>query len=298
MLKKLIACVILWISSTNLVNSYQDNPRFYDIDSFDRMPILEREKFGNENPTPIARRGPEFRKYLAPSVKIMVSGASGSGTIVHFDNQKKMAYVATCGHLWEQGVMNVDEGKRRNLKCKVIVWYHNDQKLDAPKSYDANVIFYSYINGQDTGLITFTPDWEPNFFPIGPSDYRYIKGQHSHSVGCDAGTETAHYDIEMLGIEGEDLVTNKNSPRPGRSGGGLMDDDGSYIGTCWGTQYRDGTGKGYFTPLFVIHKFWSKQKGYEFLLKQKQATGNAKQIKIKDHTGSKEEFKPEYILLP
>lgn len=298
MIKKLIASLVLSLFAVSPINSYQDEPRFYDIDSFDRMPILERDKFGNENPAPIPRRGPEFRKYLAPSVKIMVSGASGSGTIIHFDKIKNLAYVATCGHLWDQGVMNVEDGKKKNMKCKVIVWYHNDKKLDAPKSYEANVIFYSYVNGQDTGLITFNPDWEPNFFPLGPSDYKYTKGQYAHSVGCDAGTETAHYDIEMLGVDGSDLVTNKNSPRPGRSGGGLMDDDGTYIGTCWGTQYRDGTGKGYFTPLFIIHKFWSKQKGYEFLLKQKQSGGNAKQIKIKDHTGSTEDFKPDYILLP
>ena len=91
----------------------------------------------------------------------------------------------------------------------------------------------------------------------------------------------------MLGIEGADLVSEQNSPRPGRSGGGLMDDNGYYIGTCWGTQYRDGTGKGYFTPLSVIHKFWSKQAGYNFLLEQKQIIGNAKQIKINDRSGSR-----------
>jgi cytidyltransferase-like protein len=182
------------------------------------------------------------------------------------DKVKNIAYVATCGHLWNQGVMNADEGKKRNIKCKVITWYHNDLKLDSPKSYESTVIFYSYINGQDTGLITFNPDWEPNYFRLGSKNYNYIAGQYAHSVGCDAGTEVAHYEIKMLGIEGADLVSEQNSPRPGRSGGGLMDDNGYYIGTCWGTQYRDGTGKGYFTPLSVIHKFWSKQAGYNFLL--------------------------------
>lgn len=298
MIKKLFSAIVLFFFMSNPVGSVQDNPRFYDIDNLDNMPILERDKFGNENPPPIARRGPEFRRYLAPSVKIAVSGASGSGTIIHYDKSKNLAYVATCGHLWTPGVMNVEDGKKKKMKCKVILWYQNDQKFDAPKSYEADVIFYSYIDGQDTGLITFSPDFEPNYFPFGPKDYRYIKGQHAHSVGCDAGTEVAHYDIEMLGIDGNDLVSEKNSPRPGRSGGGLMDDDGYYIGTCWGTQYRDGTGKGYFTPLFIIHKFWQKQKGYEFLLEQKQFIGNAKQIKIKDRSGKSEEFKPEYILLP
>ena len=298
MIKRFFFTLLSFVLTTNPSVSYQDAPKFYDIDSFDNMPILERDKFGNENPAPIPRRGPEFRKYLAPSVKIAVSGASGSGTIVHYDKKKNLAYVATCGHLWSQGIMSVEEGKKKNMKCKVIIWYHNDNKLDTPRSYDSNVIFYSYVDGQDIALITFTPDWEPNVFPLGPKEYKYVAGQHAHSVGCDAGTEVAHYDIEMIGIEGDDLVTTKNSPRPGRSGGGLMNDDGYYIGTCWGTQYRDGTGKGYFTPLSVIHKFWSKQKGYEFLLEQKDVVGNAKQIKIKDHSGKNEEFRPEYILLP
>jgi hypothetical protein len=298
MLKKITFFFIIFLTIVFPVNSYQDAQRFYDIDSFDNMPILERDNFGNDNSPPVPKRGPEFRRYLAPSVKIAVNGASGSGTIIHYDKVKNIAYVATCGHLWTQGVMNADEGKKRNIKCKVITWYHNDLKLDSPKSYESTVIFYSYINGQDTGLITFNPDWEPNYFRLGSKNYNYIAGQYAHSVGCDAGTEVAHYEIKMLGIEGADLVSEQNSPRPGRSGGGLMDDNGYYIGTCWGTQYRDGTGKGYFTPLSVIHKFWSKQAGYNFLLEQKQIIGNAKQIKINDRSGSKEEFRPEYILLP
>jgi len=297
MFKKIIICLTFLFIFAIPANSFQKNPKFYDIDAFDNMPILEIDNFGNDNPSPIAKRGPEYKKYLSPSVKIAVSGASGSGTIVYYDQDKKIAYVATCGHLWQQGIMSAEEGKKRKMKCKVIVWYNNETKLDSPKSFDADVIFYSYVNGQDTGLISFKPDWQPNYCPIGPIDYVYPKNQQAHSVGCDSGTEVAHYDVEMIGIDGDDLVTNKNSPRPGRSGGGLMNDDNLYIATCWGTQYRDGTGKGYFTPLSVIHKFWSKQTGYSFLLQQKTFIGNAKLIKIVDRSG-KDEFKPEYILLP
>ena len=272
--------------------------RFVERDPLDNMPILERNQFGNENPAPIPNRGPEYKNFLAASVKIGVSGASGSGTIVYYDSKTKIAYVATCGHLWTPGIMEVEAGKKKALKCKVIVWYHNDKKLDAPKTYDADVIFYSYVDGQDTGLISFKPDWEPNYYPLGPADYTYKVGQHGHSCGCDAGSEVAHYDIKFLGIQGNDLVTIENSPRPGRSGGGLMNDDGKYIGTCWGTQYRDGTGKGYFTPLGVIHKFWSKQKGYEFLLNQESPEGVAKKLPIHDRSGENKIFGPDYILLP
>jgi len=280
MLKKLIYSLFACLCLTGNLNS-QNTLKFLDKDPLDNMPILESIPVGNESPAPIAKRGIEFRKFLAPSVKIAVAAGSGSGTIVHYDAKKNLAYVATCGHLWN-GVMTAEEGKKKKLKCKIIVWYHNDLKLDAPRSYDANVIFYRFIEGaeEDTGLVTFTPDWVPNCFPIGPENYEYVRRQHSHSCGCDAGSEVAHYDIEMVGIIGNDLVTIKNSPRPGRSGGGLMNDEGQYIGTCWGTQYRDGTGKGFFTPLFAIHSFWKKQKDYVFLLEQKVLIGIADKLPI------------------
>ena len=268
----------------------------HEIDSLDRMPIIDKIPVGWAGASPIEQRGVEFKKFLAASVKISVKGASGSGTIVYYDPVKNLAYVASCGHLWTEGTMSVEEGRQRHMTCKIIVWYHNEKKLSETKSYDANVIFYSYIRGQDTSLLTFTPDWVPNYFPIAPMDYKYVTGKHAHSCGCDSGSEVAHYDIEMIGLE-VDLVTNLNSPRPGRSGGGLMDDEGYYIGTCWGTQYRDGSGKGYFTPLAVIHKYWNQQSGYEFLLNQK--LGNmARKIPIKDRNGKKMIYPSDYILIP
>lgn len=272
--------------------------QFAEVDPLDNMPILERGNYGANAKTPVPQRGAEFRRFLAPSCKISVGNGSGSGTIIHYDESKNLAYVATCGHLWQEGIVDQERAKRMNIKCKVIFWYHNDQRLDAPKQYDATVAFYSYVRGQDTALVTFKPDWKPSVFPLAQKDYKYPKGQHAHSVGCDAGSEVAHYDIEMIGLEWGDLVTIGNSPRPGRSGGGLMDDNGQYIGTCWGTQYVDGSGKGFFTPMEVIHKFWANQKDYAFLLEQKSSGGFRYNLKIVDHSGSKDSFLPEYILLP
>lgn len=272
--------------------------QFAEVDPLDNMPILERGNFGAEAARPVPQRGPEYRRFLAPSCKIVVGNGSGSGTVVYFDEQKNLAYVATCGHLWKEGIVEADQAKRMGIKCKLIFWYHNDEKLDAPRQYEADVVFYSYVRGQDTALVTFKPDWKPAFFPIGPTEYVYRPGQQAHSCGSDAGSETAHYEVEEIGIEWDDLVTKKNSPRPGRSGGGLMDDDGLYIGTCWGTQYVDGSGKGYFTPLPVIHKFWKKQKDYAFLLEKRPVSGSGVYIRIVDRSGRDEQFRPEYILLP
>lgn len=270
-----------------------------EIDPLDKMPILEPDPIGiRVGEAPIEQRGIEFRQFLSASVKISVNGASGSGTIVYYDKAKNLAYVASCGHMWSSGVVSAEDAKKKNITCKVITWYHNEQKLDKPRTYNANVMFYSYVSGVDTSLITFTPDWEPNYFPVAPVNYEYVKGQHVHSLGCDGGSEVAHYDIEIIGLFDNDLVTYRNSPRPGRSGGGLMDDNGYYIGTCWGTQYRDGSGRGYFTPLSAIHGFWSKQKGYEFLLKIQPLGSEAKKIPIVDRTQDQGSYKPDYILLP
>lgn len=276
--------------------------RIIDTDPLDNMPIVEEEggeELKTYNAPPVEQRGVEFRRFLAPSVKIGVSGASGSGTICYYDSSSNTAYVATCGHLWERGAMSAEEGKRRNLTCKIITWYQNDKKLESTKEYPAKVIFYSYRSGFDTALVTFQPDWVPTYFPIAPVNHSIPTGSKQHSCGCDGGREVAHYEVTILGLQGGDLVTNHNSPRPGRSGGGLMDDNGWYIGTCWGTQFRDGTGKGYFTPLSAIHQYWSQQRGYEFLLRQQPGGGTpARQLPIINRNNPPQKFPDDYIPLP
>lgn len=297
MFKKKLICLLLLITVYCIQGFAGEIRKFAEISPIDNMPILEKR--GKETTTfgyPIEQRGAEYRKYLAASVKISVSGSSGSGTIIYYDASKNIAYVASCGHLWSRGVMSAEDGRRRNMRCRIIAYYHNNEKLNSPKSYDANVIFYSYIDGQDTSLITFHPDWKPDYFPIAPENYQYKYGHIAHSCGCDHGSEVAHYAVRLNTLT-QDLVTDQNSPRPGRSGGGLMDDEGYYIGTCWGTQYVDGSGQGFFTPLTAIHRFWRQQTGYEFLLNQKVG-GNARNIPVIDQTEEQGKYDPDYILLP
>lgn len=295
MFKNIILLIVVTLATISSSFVLAQSPFAYSFDKLDNMPVLESLPVGYNGSTPIAERGEEYKKFLSASVKINVSGSSGSGTIIYYDPIKNLAYVASCGHLWSQGTMSVEEGLRRKMTCKVTTWYHNDEKLSTPKSYNANVIFYSHVRGADTSLITFTPDWEPNYFPIAPITYKYSPGEYAHSLGCDGGSEVAHYRIKIIGLSSSDLVTIENSPRPGRSGGGLMDEE-YYIGTCWGTQYVNGSGKGFFTPLSAIHKYWSKQKGYEFLLNQ--SVGLAKKIPIIDRNNSQGEYSKDYILMP
>lgn len=266
-----------------------------EIKPLGKMP-LQPSKVWFHGEAPIEQRGSEFKKWLAPSVKIVVADGSGSGTIVYYDSSKNIAYVATCGHLWNYGIMSSSDGLRRNLTCKIVCWYQNDKKLAEPKTYNAKVVFYNHITGADTALVTFEPDWIPNYFPIAPKNYEYKKGSLMHSLGCDGGSEVAHYEVELVGIIGESLTTLKNSPRPGRSGGGLMDDK-YYIATCWATSINKKPSEGYFTPLNVIHDIWTKN-GYDFLLKIRPQSELAKKIRIIDRTERQKKYEESYILFP
>lgn len=293
-----VSFFIAWIATFLVtVGIAHSTPQFLGTHPLDNMPLVDAPGGIYNGLAPVEERGPEVRRWLAPSVKISVSGASGSGTIVYHDPEKNIAYVATCGHLWSRGRMSAEEGLRRNLTCKIITWYHNDKKLEGTREYPAKVIFYSHVNGSDTALVTFQPDWTPDYFPIAPVNYEYKAGQRVHSCGCDGGREVAHYDVEIVGLRSDDLVTVRNSPRPGRSGGGLMDDDGYYIGTCWGTSSFDGGGQGYFTPLSAIHSYW-RQNGYGFLLEIPLGGSAARQLSIVDRSGTQREYPKDYVLLP
>jgi len=244
---------------------------------------------------PQEERGIEFRKYLAASLKISVSGASGSGTLIYYDPKTHEAYVTSCGHLWS-GTKSAPEVAKSPVNCTVITWYKNLEKLNEPQSYPAQVLFWSNVRGYDCSLLKFKPDWVPEYFPIAPVDYIIAPGTHQHSLGCDGGREVAHYDVEIVGPRGDDLITTKNSPRPGRSGGGLMSNDGYYIATCWGTSDTTGGGGiGYFTPLKSIHQVY-KNNGYGWLL----AVNNvwARKIPIYDRNNPQGTYPGDYVPLP
>lgn len=240
--------------------------------------------------TPVPERTEQYNKWLSASVKISVNNTYGSGTIVYYDNKKNLAYIATCGHLWS-GTMSAKEGLNKKLTCQITSWWQN-KKLQTPKNYTAKVVFYNNVAGFDTALLTFTPDWIPNFFPIAPVYYQYKSGEYIHSLGCDRGSEVAHYKIKVVGVQRNNLTTIENSPRPGRSGGGLMTDE-YYIGTCWGTSSTDGTGYGYFTTLKAIYSVW-KENGYGFLL----GMSFAQKFPIIDRNNPQGIYAKEYIFIP
>lgn len=262
----------------------------------DRMPLILDDPFKAlaEGGVPHEQRGVEYRKWMAPGVKINVKGASGSGTIIYYDHKDGWAYIQSCGHLWN-GNMSATDGKRRKVKCTVTTWYHNMKKLDEPRTYPAEVLYYSNVRTQDCSLLRFKPDWEPAYFPIYPDEFEYKKDMRLHSVGCDGAREVAHYDVRVIELQDGDLVTTENSPRPGRSGGGLMSNDGYYVGICWGTSDYDGNGNGFFTPLNTI-KAMNRREGFQWL--NEVGFSLARKIPIIDRNNPQGKYPRDYIPLP
>lgn len=216
--------------------------------------------------SPKEQRGERYVNFLCVSVKISVSGASGSGTICHYDSSSGWAYVISCGHLWE-GEKSYVPG--RPDKAIITAWYHNDKKLGEPKTYEAESLFWSNKRGQDTSLVRFKPDWIPKYAPIALS-FNEKEGSILNSMGCDGGKEVARYEVRFSSMSPPDLITALNSPRPGRSGGGLLTNQGEIVGICWGTSdTSSGNGIGYFTPLSSIRIVLSKNN-HEWLINNRR----------------------------
>jgi hypothetical protein len=253
-------------------------------------PIL-RESATQVNLIPIEQRDDKYIKFLSASVKISVNGAAGSGTICYYDANSNWAYVLSCGHLWE-GDKNYDP--KRPEKAKIVVWYHNEKRLPEPKNYEAEALFWSNKRGYDASLVRFKPDWTPVYFPIA-SHFHETKGTLLNSMGCDGGKEVARYEVKFVEKRPPDLITELNSPRPGRSGGGLLTDEGKLVGVCWGTSdISSGNGIGYFTPISSIKKVLTSNR-HEWLLNVQK---EIETIEIYDWDNPSKKYDRHFVPVP
>jgi hypothetical protein len=294
MKRKIIFIMAFYIILSILIQKNDKIVGYSRINESVPMPIVNSTRKPQLCATPIPKRDLQYSKYLSATFKISVSNGSGSGSLVYYDSVKNEAYIASCGHLWD-GSRSSEELKSNPVKCSVTTWYQNEKKLITPKTYPATVLFWSNARGYDCSLLKFTPDWKPNYFPIAPLSYPFKKGLILNSCGCDAGGEVALYEVQFREFNGNDLITINNSPRPGRSGGGLLTSDGFYVATCWGTSNVDGSGIGYFTPLQSIYKIYS-QNNYGWILKV--SNNMARKLPIRDMNNKQGKYSPDYIPLP
>lgn len=237
------------------------------------------------------QRDDKYARLLRVSVKISTGGGSGSGTICHFDPQTGWAYVISCGHLWS-GDRSYDPSAKIN--AKITVWYQSGGRLDEPKSYDAESLFWSNSRGYDVSLLRFRPDWQAEYAPIAAVFVPH-KGMSLNSMGCDGGREVARYEVKFDSFSKPDIRTYMNSPRPGRSGGGLIDDNGNLVGVCWGTtDTSSGDGTGFFTPLESIREVFSKND-HGWLL---DLGWDARSIPIVDHDDPSFKHGAHFVPMP
>jgi hypothetical protein len=254
------------------------------------MPLYQgnlRLPVGSAAPQP--HRDESVKRWLIPSVRIRVPGAAGSGTICHYDRSTNTAWVISCAHLFRKG----------DNKATVEVFYKNNQKLDTPAKYEAKVISFKVgYYSDDISFMTFQPDWIPQtWFPIAPVDHPVAKGEIHFSAGCDGASEVACYFVRPQGIDGAFLATRENSPRPGRSGGGLFDKDGWYVGICVRTSDVSGNGTGFFVHLKTIHDY-CRANGLTHLLNLQRPNDLLRIIPIVDRTQSQGNYPPDYVPVP
>lgn len=236
-------------------------------------------------------RDERYQDLLMVSVKVSVQGSAGSGTICHYDPVSGLAYVVSCGHLWS-GDRNYEP--LNPLRAKIIVWYHDGARLERPASYDAEALFWSNSRGRDVSLLSFRPDWTPRCARVAPVAF-LEPGTRLNSMGCDGGKEVARYEVVVGKGNGTDIVTRLNSPRPGRSGGGLLTDEGLIVGVCWGTSdTTSGDGTGFFTPLASCREVFGRN-GFGWLL---DSPSEARCIPIVDMDIPARKPEAHYLPLP
>lgn len=257
-------------------------------------PILKDPVQTQIDLAPIGQTDEKYAGILSVSVKISVNGSSGSGTICYYDSKTGLAYVISCGHL-----LNGDgayDPIKTKTKAKIILWYQNETKLDVPKTYDAEFLFWSNKRGEDVSLLVFKCDWTPNYCPISSEAcFKPTPNLVLNSMGCDGGREVARYEVRFAEFTKEDLITKLNSPRPGRSGGGLITNEGELVGVCWGTtDVTSGGGVGFFTPLSAIEKVFVKnQHGWLVGVKSELET-----ISIYDWDSPSKKYERHYVPVP
>lgn len=237
------------------------------------------------------QRDEKYADLLRVSVKISSSSGSGSGTICYYDEESGWAYVISCGHLWDG---NREYDPSSVVKAKITVWYQSGPRLSEPKTYEAEALFWSNDRGKDASLLRFKPDWKPDYAPIAYS-FDPIPGTSLNSMGCDGGKEVARYEVRIQGYKEPDILTTTNSPRPGRSGGGLIRDEMALVGVCWGTSdASSGNGVGFFTPLDSIKEVFKRNK-HGWLL---DLAWDVRMIPVVDHDDPHADHGQNFIPVP
>jgi len=183
---------------------------------------------------------------------------SSSGTVIHvaaLGDGRYTAYVLSTGHM----------GKR--TEPSVEFFYLDGKKLAKPQTAQGRIVFLvenGVSQGVDFCVIEVDAKGKPAAVPIAKKDVG--KGVTCLSIGCDMGSLPTAYQCKVVKVKKHQYALERDTPRPGRSGGGLFH-DGKLVGVCWGC-YQSGNGQGLtgmFTRASTIRRLLASA-GYENLL--------------------------------
>ena len=172
------------------------------------------------------------RQLLRATVRIKLKDASGisygSGTIIH--SQPGRALIATCGHLFRDG--------KDKMTVRVDVFYPGGMK-----QVKGQVLIYD-ANEYDVALVTIPFDGGITPVKIAGAGMT-AKEQRVISSGSNGGARPSLERTVIKSInryEGPDNIQIHGAPVGGRSGGGLVNQDGQLIGICNAADHEDNEG--------------------------------------------------------
>lgn len=172
------------------------------------------------------------RQLLKATVRIELrddSGVSfGSGTIIHAQNNR--ALIATCGHLFR--------GMPMTQPISVDVFYPQGEKRVQGR------ILISDADKYDVALMIIP--YQGEITPIALDlDTQPARGQRVFTAGCNHGNKPTLQRSQVNSInryDGPENIQTQGAPVGGRSGGGLVNQDGKLIGICNAADLEDDEG--------------------------------------------------------
>jgi hypothetical protein len=200
------------------------------------------------------RRDVGVTAFLEPAIGTE-GRTSCSGTIVYYDGPKATAYILGCAHCY----------KGLSEQLKVRTYFVNGKR--EVREFRGTIV--AIDPKEDLVVITFQPDFIPNWVPIGPKDSPYYHpteapiGRRIVVTGRDAGLpdkdrRPAAYEAFIREDDHDRYLESRQSQsRGGRSGGGVMTTNRQWL---IGVNHGRGPtakemGHGLWTPLHRIHKF-------------------------------------------
>ena len=181
------------------------------------------------------------RQLLKATVRIELrddAGVSfGSGTIIHTQNNR--ALVATCGHLFR--------GMPKTRPISVDVFYPlGEQRVQGR-------ILISDADKYDVALMTIP--YEGGITPIALDiNAQPIRGQRVFTAGCNHGNKPTLQKSQINSMnryDGPENIQTQGAPVGGRSGGGLVNQDGKLIGICNAADLEDD--EGFYVSAKYVH---------------------------------------------